>query len=273
MPSFKINAFGTPFGRNVFLFSTRGLKHKGYTVASETIPARIIDGHPGQKVLQPGTVMAKITSGPHTGKIGPFQAAGSAAAEVQRITPTTVTAGTFKVKLFPGVAGEVETSALAFNATNATVETAVRAALALSSDVTVAEYADSVTVTGGPLNSGFLAVTYLNDSGADITPLSVDQTALTGTVAITTTTAGVVGALDGRGTLANIVGINDTFLPWQLIERDVECAVLYEAAVVQANCIELDAAGAEIVLTNTTATEMFAKKGMNITFHAASTEI
>jgi hypothetical protein len=61
---------------------------------------------------------------------------------------------------------------------------------------------------------------------------------------------------DGRQVLANIVGICNTFLPWQLMERDVEVAVDYDASAVQAWCKEYDNAGAEIVLTNTTATAM-----------------
>ena len=60
------------------------------------------------------------------------------------------------------------------------------------------------------------------------------------------------GVLDGRQTTANIVGINDTFLPWQLNERDVEIAVHFDASVVQAWCFERDAAGARIALTNAT---------------------
>lgn len=37
------------------------------------------------------------------------------------------------------------------------------------------------------------------------------------------------GASDGRQTKANIRGINNTFLPWQLSERDVDIDVVYEA--------------------------------------------
>src|SRR5689334_6835392 len=36
------------------------------------------------------------------------------------------------------------------------------------------------------------------------------------------------GVTDGRQTAANIVGLNDTFLPWQLLDRDVEIGVAYE---------------------------------------------
>ena len=270
MPSFTQNRFATPFGKNEYLRSTVGIKRESRTVAAETIPVRTIDGNPNQKVLQPGTVMARITSGPHLGKIGPYQPGGSPANEVQTLTPTTVTAGTVKVSLF---GGDAVTSALAFNASAATVQTAVRAALAESENLVAAEYADSITVTGSALSVGVMTVTFVNDSGLDVPAVTVDATALTGTVAVATPTPGVAGANDGRQTIGNIVGINDTFLPWQLIERDVEVAVVYEAAVIQANCIELTSTGAETAVSDTTAAGMFAKKNLNITFHTASTEV
>lgn len=81
--------------------------------------------------------------------------------------------------------------------------------------------------------------------------------------------AGKVGpfqaeATDGRQTLANIVGINDTWLPWQLLERDAEVAATYEATVKQAWCFERNAAGARIPLTNTTIDAMRGTKGLSI---------
>lgn len=148
MPSFAKNAFSTPFGRNVFLRSTQDIKTTSYTVAASTVVAQTIDGYTGQKVLQPGTVLAKITSGGDSGKVGPFQA----------------------------------------------------------------------------------------------------------------------GATDGRQTLANIVGICNTFLPWQLTERDVEVAVIYEATVVQSKCLEYNATPAAIALTDATAAAMVAQKTMDIRF-------
>lgn len=148
----KGGGVNTPFGRNEFLRSNQDVKTESYTVAAASVPARTIDGAAGQKILKPGTVMAKITSGGDAGKIGPFSAA----------------------------------------------------------------------------------------------------------------------ATDGRQTLANIVGLNQTFLPWQLIERDVEISVVYEASAVQAWCIELDATSVEVALTNTTAAAMqrggAAGKGVDITF-------
>jgi hypothetical protein len=137
MPSFvKGGSVTTPFGRNEYMRSTRSaLSFESYMLAAATLPARTIDGNANQKILQPGTVLAKITSGGDAGKVGPFQA----------------------------------------------------------------------------------------------------------------------GVTDGRQTPANIVGINDTFLPWQLIERDVEVSALQTGKVVQAWCFELDAGGNHIALSNTTA--------------------
>lgn len=132
----KGGAATAPFGRNEFLRSWQDVKTESYTVAAATVPARTVVGSTRpQKILQPGTVMAAITSGADAGKIGPFQA----------------------------------------------------------------------------------------------------------------------GVTDGRQTAANIVGLDLTFLPWQLLERDVEVSVVYQATAVQAWCIELIANGTEAPLSNTTA--------------------
>lgn len=151
MPSFDTsgNTARTPFGKNVYLRSTKAVKTESYTCAAATVTAETIDGAADQKVLQPGEVIAKITSGGDIGKVGPYQVT----------TPT-----------------------------------------------------------------------------------------------------------DGRQTAANIVGINDTFLPWQLMERDVEIAVVYDAAVVQAWCFERNAAGARIALTNTTRDAMLALATLQLRF-------
>lgn len=76
----------------------------------------------------------------------------------------------------------------------------------------------------------------------------------------------MAGVTDGRQTLANIVGLNDTWLPWQLMEHDNEISVCYEATAVQAWCFERDAAGLRIALTNTTAAAMVAQKSMGLQF-------
>jgi len=76
----------------------------------------------------------------------------------------------------------------------------------------------------------------------------------------------MAGVADGRQTLANVVGLNDTFLPWQLIEHDEQISVAYVGTAVQAWCFERDAGGARIVLSNTTAAGMFALKSLDVTF-------
>lgn len=149
MPNFlKGGGTTTPFGNREYLRSTRGKKVESYTLAGATVPAQTIDGFAGQKILQKGTVLAKITGGADAGKVGPFQA----------------------------------------------------------------------------------------------------------------------GATDGRAVTGNIVGLCDTFLPWQLIERDVEVGAAYECVAVQGWCVELDAAGLEITLTNATADAMRGTKGLDILF-------
>lgn len=149
----KGGGVGTPFGRNEFLRSTQDVKVESYTVAAASVPARTIDGVAGQKQLQPGTVIAKITSGGDSGKVGPY---------------------------------------------------------------------------------------------------STDT----------------VGVTDGRSTATNIVGLNMTFLPWQLTERDVEIGVVYQCTAVQAWCLEYTAAGGAVPqpLSNATADAMRSVKGMHINF-------
>lgn len=149
MASFTKGGAGPdPFGKNAYLRSTQDVKKESYTVSAASVALETVNGVANQKILQSGEVMAKITSGPEAGKIGPFQAL----------------------------------------------------------------------------------------------------------------------ATDGRQTAANIVGINDTFLPWQLLERDVEVAVAYEATAVQGWCFERDAAGVRIALTNTTADAMRGVKGLDVHF-------
>lgn len=146
MPSFtKGGGVKEPFGSREYLRSTQDVKKEFYTFAAASLPTETIDGVT-QKVLLPGEVLAKITSGADAGKVGVFQA----------------------------------------------------------------------------------------------------------------------GVTDGRQTLANIVGVNDTWLPWQLLEHDCEVAAAYEATVVQAWCSERDAAGARITLTNTTIDAMRGTKGLDI---------
>lgn len=146
MPHYEANPQDyTPFGANEFLRSTKNLQFDHYTLSAASVPTETIDGST-QKVLKRGEVLAKITSGAESGKVGPFQA----------------------------------------------------------------------------------------------------------------------DATDGRQTAANIVGLADTFVPWQLLRRDVEVAAVYHGTVVQALCTERDTAGARIALTDATLTTMRGTKNLDI---------
>jgi hypothetical protein len=86
---------------------------------------------------------------------------------------------------------------------------------------------------------------------------------------VAVTTAGGVAsgaATDGREDPANIVGLNNTFLPWQLMERDVEISVYYDCAAVQAWCLEYNASGVAVVLSNRSAGLTQSRKDLDITF-------
>jgi hypothetical protein len=144
----KADATRTPFGKNVWRFSVYDVKLTSYTCGAGLVPNNMTVDSVATKVLQPGVIMAKATSGVNSGKVGVFQAS----------------------------------------------------------------------------------------------------------------------VADGRQTAANIVGINDTFLPWQLTERDVEIAVAYEATAKQSWCIEHDAAGAQIALSNTTRDAILALPALALLF-------
>jgi hypothetical protein len=258
MPSFTGPSYTTPFGKNEFLRSTQDIKTESRTVSRYSVPAVTIDGFDGQKVLQPGVIMAAITSGAEAGKVGPYQEGGTN--EVQRVTITgTPTGGSFTLT-YDGQT----TAAIAYNANAATVQ----AALEALSNIAVGD----ITCAGGALPGSFVTVTFnlgTVTGGENVAEMTADGAALTGgtspAVAVTTTTAGVDGATDGRQTLANIVGINQTFLPTQLMHRDVEIAVIYEASVVSANLLMLNAAGEFVAATQTVLDHLAARQPrMNI---------
>ena len=51
----------TPFGKNQYLRSTQDVKTESFTVSAASFPANVtVDGE-AKKVLQPGTVMARIS--------------------------------------------------------------------------------------------------------------------------------------------------------------------------------------------------------------------
>jgi hypothetical protein len=68
MPGYTAPTYSA-FGRNEYLRSTVGNRFESYTVG-RTLVAADADGN---RVLQSGTVMAKATSGPDSGKIGPYK--------------------------------------------------------------------------------------------------------------------------------------------------------------------------------------------------------
>lgn len=61
-------------------------------------------------------------------------------------------------------------------------------------------------------------------------------------------------ATDGRQTVANIVGVNDSFYPYQLARGDREVAVLKHGRIVGANCYEYDSIAAPVQAATGTAT-------------------
>lgn len=270
MGSYQAATFRTPWGVFPYLRSTQDVKTESYTFAHDSLPTQVIDGHE-QKVLPKGAVLAVITSGDDAGKVGVFQDAGSGADEVQTLTESgTISGGTFDLTFFDGTGGAVTLSDIAFDVTAADLQAAVRAVVATSSDQDYAGLADDIVVTGGPIGTTPFTITYNGSFGIDVPQVVADDSNLTGTtpgITVATTVAGVEGAIDGRGDTANIVGFNNTELPWQLLHRDVEVAVVYEAAVVQANCVKLNAAGEYVVLDDTTRDAMDVTTKTRFTFH------
>jgi hypothetical protein len=251
----------TPFGNNNYLRSTSGVLTESYTVSKAVITAQTIDTVAGQKILPKGVLMAKITSTAEAGKIGPFQG-GTLQNEVQTVTITgTPTGGTFKLAYRGN-----ETANIAYNAAAAAVQTALLALPNLA--------AGDVTVTGGPGPGTPWTLTFGGAlAGQDVERLSLAENGLTGgtapTVVVAVTTAGGVSAgaaTDGREDPANIVGLNNTFLPWQLMERDVEVAVAYACSAMQGWCYEYNASGALVVLSNRSAGLTQNRKDLDITF-------
>ena len=72
-------------------------------------------------------------------------------------------------------------------------------------------------------------------------------------------------AADGRNDATASVGLAVTFLPWQLMERDVEISVAYEVSAVQAWCIEY-VAGVATPLTNATRDILLAVPDLRLRF-------
>jgi len=78
-----------------------------------------------------------------------------------------------------------------------------------------------------------------------------------------------LAALDGRQTYANVVGLLLTYLPWQLLERDVEISAVYAAAARQDWCrTYTGAAGAAVYtpMTNAMVDALVDVKGLDLIF-------
>lgn len=246
----------TPFGPNEYLRSTVGCKFESYTFAADSLLPQTIDGVGGQKVLQPGTVIAKITSGPDSGKVGVYEPAGTA--EVQTATKSgTISGGTFTLSF-----GGATTSAIAWDAVAATVQAALEALSTIGTG--------NITVTGGPIASTPFTITFAGNLSGNQAQITADATALTGStpgITMATSTPGVAGAIDGRQTSTNIVGLLDTFLPWQLTEGDREVSVLYIGTAVADWCLVYAAGqGSTAAPDSTVQGYMRSVAGMDITF-------
>lgn len=255
MPSFTVNNTArTPFGKNQYLRSTRGLGFESYTLAASTVPTVTIDTFTEQ-FLEAGTVLAKITSGTDIGKIGPFDPGLVVTESV--VIASTATAGTFTLTFD----GET-TTAIAYNATAAAIKTALQALSTIN--------AGDVLVTGGALPTSVTVTFAGRFAGQNAPNLTLTATVTGGTTTATITAGTEIGtgqATDGRELASNIVGILETFLPWQLKYRDVEVAVLYRGAVVQANCLEMNSAGTFVALTDGTKAKFLSRSDLAITFH------
>jgi len=82
MPGFSKSVDRTPFGKNVYKRSTRGMQFETYTVAQSGVPEETIDGK-DLRMLQPGTVLARITAaGVDLDKVGVFQSTATDGREV-----------------------------------------------------------------------------------------------------------------------------------------------------------------------------------------------
>src|ERR1035437_6607442 len=223
MPSFTGGPdFRTPFGINVWLRSTQDIKTVSRTVAASTLTSQTIDGFANQKYLPKGVVLALILTGADAGKVGPYQPGSGL--DVSTVTITgTPTGGTFTMTLAAegsppdGIfsQGAVTTGAIAYNA----AASAVLAALAAVDGITANDFA----VTGGPgPGTPYVVTAKVGRAFAEINLVWSATASFSGgsapAIGVVNTTPGgaTAGATDGRADPRNIVGINNTFLPYQL---------------------------------------------------------
>lgn len=123
-------------------------------------------------VLSAGTILAYFTS--------------ANASEVQTITPGgTISGGTYRIQI-----GLATTDPIAYNANAAAIKAAVDAAILNTYGLP----AGQITVTGGPLSSGVVTLTWANQSANQPQTLIVVYPSLTGsspTATVARTTPGV----------------------------------------------------------------------------------
>lgn len=261
----------TPFGRRHFLGSTQDVKVESYTLCAAVWPSESIDGS-SQKVAQPGTVLALITSGENAGMVGPFQAGGPGNEIVE--IEVKADGGTFTLTL-----NGATTGAIPYDASAADVKAAIL-------DAVDGIGVNDLIVTGGPGDEDGenpYVIEFTGDWGLqNVGAITTDASSLTlggsaGSATVTTTQGSAAdsgGADDGRSNPENIVGILNTFLPWQLLERNVEVGVVYEATVVRELCLELNAAGTKFVpLSQATADAMAVTRRTRFTYRKRSSEI
>lgn len=246
-------------GVNRFLRSTKNIQVETYTVARDTVPEVTLATGEVIKVLQPGTVMALITSGENEGKVGPYAAGLTGVFESAEVDLNGATGGSFTLTV-----GGATTTAIAFNATGPAVLAALEALSSVEEgDFTVSRSGDVYTITyteaGNQANITASFASLTGGTGGAIT--LVQGTAEDSLVA------------DGRQLEANIVGINQTYLPTQLLRRDVEIGVVYHATCIQNWCIEHNSAMAPIALTNTTADAMRNKRNLDLMFVPVNPEV
>jgi len=225
MPGYSQNkAARQPFGKNVYLRSVRDIKTESFTFYKGGIPVSLVDG--SVKAVTNKVITANIatlTAAAHGFVVGEtvFVSIGDAAFDGFRVVATVPDANNFTF---------------------------------VSGTATVGTAATTGTATGGsPSQRKILqpgSVIAKITSGAGSGMVGVFQ----------------AGVSDGRQTTSNIVGVNDTFLPWELDERDADIAVVYEATCVQAWCFEYNAAGVAIPLSNTTRDAIIALPAVALLF-------
>jgi len=170
------------------LYSAEDLIKKGGFALRNPTTGRDSDG-----VLETGQVMSLLEN-------GFWVAYGDTAAVDEAVTlteGTAITAGTYTLTFGGDTTGDI-----AFDAPAATIRAALEALPSIG--------AGNVTVTGGPVNTAPVVITFTGDLGdLDVGAVTSDQTDLTGTFTIGTTGGTSTGGT-AAGILANGVDVSDS---------------------------------------------------------------